>query len=49
MDKSMRTISVGAALGVIVVLGVSGSAQKPAATAEQEWRTYNHDLGGTRF
>jgi len=49
MDKFMRTISVGAALGVIVVLGVSGSAQKPAATAEQEWRTYNHDLGGTRF
>ncbi len=44
----MRPISVSAVLAVVVV-AVTASAQKKAATPDQEWRTYNHDLGGTRF
>jgi len=32
------------AIGVVVL-----AQQNKPATAEQEWRTYNHDLAGTRF
>jgi quinoprotein glucose dehydrogenase len=32
------------AVGVVVL-----AQQKKAATPAQEWQTYNHDLGGTRF
>src|SRR5882672_11261050 len=28
---------------------VAASAQRPAATAAQDWPTYDHDLAGTRF
>jgi glucose dehydrogenase len=34
---------------VIVGIAVTASAQKKPATPAQEWTTYNHDLGGTRF
>src|SRR5881296_468716 len=34
---------------LIVGLAAAGSAQRPAATPAQEWRTYDHDLAGTRF
>jgi quinoprotein glucose dehydrogenase len=34
---------------LILALAVAGSAQRSAATAAQEWRTYDHDLAGTRF
>src|SRR3954467_15855017 len=30
-------------------LAVVVAQQKKAATPAQEWQTYNHDLGGTRF
>ncbi len=35
----------------LLIVGVagSGSAQRKPATPDQEWRTYNHDLAGTRF
>ena len=32
------------AIGAVVV-----AQQKKAATPDREWRTYNHDLAGTRF
>jgi len=44
----MRIIPVATALAVAVVAGAA-SAQRRAATPAQEWQTYNHDLGGTRF
>ncbi|HUK37064.1 MAG TPA: PQQ-binding-like beta-propeller repeat protein [Vicinamibacterales bacterium] len=44
----MSTKHVASAL-LVVGLAVSGNAQKRAATPEQEWQTYNHDLAGTRF
>ncbi len=34
---------------LVLALAVAGSAQRPAATPAQEWRTYDHDLAGTRF
>src|SRR5439155_10387316 len=34
---------------LILGLAVAGRAQRPAATPAQEWRTYDHDLAGTRF
>ena len=35
---------------IVIALAVTPSAQqKKAATPDQEWRTYNHDLAGTRF
>src|SRR3954469_15500180 len=34
---------------LIAGLAVTGSAQRRTATPAQEWQTYNHDLGGTRF
>src|SRR5437667_912535 len=34
---------------MVLALAVAASAQRPAATAAQEWRTYDHDLAGTRF
>src|SRR5438445_10340461 len=33
----------------IAAVALVASAQKKAATPAQEWQTYNHDLGGTRF
>src|SRR2546423_4797435 len=44
----MRIITFGTAL-LIFVLAAAGGAQRRAATPAQEWRTYNHDLAGTRF
>ncbi len=44
----MRVLSFSAAL-LILGLAVAGTAQQRAATPAQEWRTYNHDLAGTRF
>jgi len=41
--------AVRAAALVVLALAVAASAQQPAATAAQEWRTYDHDLAGTRF
>jgi len=41
-------IGFGAAL-LVLGLAVAGRAQRPAATPAQEWRTYDHDLAGTRF
>src|SRR5437764_9333268 len=34
---------------VVIAVAVTASAQKKPATPAQEWPTYNHDLGGTRF
>jgi glucose dehydrogenase len=34
---------------VFFAIAVTASAQKKPATPAQEWQTYNHDLGGTRF
>src|SRR5213596_1440626 len=34
---------------LILGLTVAVSAQRPAATPAQEWRTYDHDVAGTRF
>jgi glucose dehydrogenase len=46
MTKSLIAITLGLSLcAAIVVL----AQQKKAATPAQEWQTYNHDLGGTRF
>jgi quinoprotein glucose dehydrogenase len=33
----------------VCAVGVVVAQQKKPATPEQEWRTYNHDLAGTRF
>jgi glucose dehydrogenase len=33
----------------VCAIAVVAAQQKKAATPEQEWRTYNHDLAGTRF
>jgi glucose dehydrogenase len=33
----------------VVAFAAATSAQKKPATPAQEWQTYNHDLGGTRF
>jgi quinoprotein glucose dehydrogenase len=44
----MRIIGFGTAL-FISALAAAGFAQRPAATPAQEWRTYDHDLAGTRF
>jgi quinoprotein glucose dehydrogenase len=41
----MRAVAVSAAL---LVLAGAGRAPRPAATPAQEWRTYDHDLAGTR-
>ena len=40
-------IRAGALLILVLAFGVQ--AQRPAATPAQEWRTYDHDLAGTRF
>ena len=45
MNGSRRCI---AAL-LIFTGALAARAQRPAATAAQEWRTYDHDLAGTRF
>src|SRR2546421_9807893 len=34
---------------VLVGAVVAANAQRRVATPAQEWPTYNHDLGGTRF
>src|SRR5919198_2054778 len=34
---------------LILALAVGVQAQRPAATPAEEWRTYDHDLAGTRF
>src|SRR5207249_10131100 len=34
---------------LVLGLAVVRTAQPPAATPAQEWRTYDHDLSGTRF
>src|SRR2546430_17465364 len=40
---------IRAAALLVVALAAAGRAQRPAATPPQEWRTYDHDLAGTRF
>src|SRR5262249_9318851 len=44
----MRVTAISAAL-VIAGLVVSGRAQRRAASPGEEWRTYDHDLAGSRF
>jgi glucose dehydrogenase len=47
-----KLITFVVALSVCTVAGsrlVIRAQQKKAATPEQEWQTYNHDLAGTRF
>ncbi|HXI30596.1 MAG TPA: PQQ-binding-like beta-propeller repeat protein, partial [Vicinamibacterales bacterium] len=44
----VRVIGVTAAL-VILGLAAARSAQQSAATPAEEWRTYDHDLAGSRF
>jgi quinoprotein glucose dehydrogenase len=34
---------------LVLALAAAAGAQRPAATPAQEWRTYDHDLAGTRF
>src|SRR5258705_13791007 len=46
---SATQLPVRPAALLILALAVAGSAQQPAPTAAQEWRTYDHDLAGTRF
>src|SRR5438874_5048118 len=36
-------------LGISVCAAVVVAQQKKSATPAQEWRTYDHDLAGTRF
>jgi len=48
VNQLTRVVAFGAA-GVALALVVSGSAQRSAATPAQEWRSYDHDLAGTRF
>src|SRR2546427_9106008 len=42
------TVTRPAAL-FILGLALAGGAQRPATTPAQEWRTFDHDLAGTRF
>ena len=43
-----RIIGITAAL-LMLGLAAACKAQRPAAAPAQEWRTYDHDLAGTRF
>src|SRR5439155_18419366 len=45
VNAMTRTLAALLVLG----LGAAGSAQRLAVTPAQEWRTYDHDLAGTRF
>jgi quinoprotein glucose dehydrogenase len=46
----MRHASIGAVFALCIVVALAGLAQQsPAPDAAAEWRTYNHDLAGTRF
>src|SRR5216684_4466276 len=49
--RSLFPASLWRFSAALLILGLSaaGSAQRPAATPSQEWRTYGHDLAGTRF
>src|SRR5712692_1483679 len=51
MTRSRFPVSLWRFSAALLILGLSvaGSAQRPAATPAQEWRTYDHDLAGTRF
>src|SRR5499426_3431902 len=46
--KHSRIIGITALL-LLLGLAAAGSAQRSAAAPAQEWRTYDHDLAGTRF
>ncbi len=45
----MKALARTRAALLILWLAAVGSAQRPVATPAQEWRTYDHDLAGTRF
>ena len=44
----MKRVALAAAIPILA-LAVAVSAQRPATIPAQEWRTYDHDLAGTRF
>src|SRR5262245_49854720 len=45
----MNAMRIAGAMTIVVAVAAAGRAQRPDATPAQEWRTYDHDLAGTRF